>query len=404
MTSQSSQTATDIDLAAELAPQKLIDLAIAETGLSNFYPGAIDSFNRLVQSAINEVEFAPIGLMAFKAHMHRLLVNHLRIEEELRQHPEILEQDVSDPIVILGMPRTGTTKLQRMMSADPHVHKFFFWRLFNPARFPGANPSGPDPRIEAAHQTAKMLETMYPHFMAVHPTLAEEVDEDLFLMEFSFKTQLMAARFGLHSYNEWIVKTGMYKNYPYLARIFKYLQWQDGGKKGQPWIMKSPFHSGSLDALLETFPKATLVHNHRALDEVIPSFCNMMDACLHLYTDKVDLQEVGRFYLEIVSTDMKRYLKLREELKSRVDIYDLAYTKLMNDPMAAISEIYQRAGRPLGEDSRQAMTKWNTEYPKDRFGKNVYTMETYGLTHARIEGAFKDYIAQFGPYLAKKSA
>lgn len=395
MKSPHTRTPNNPTSSIELSPQKLIDRACNETGLNNFYPDAIEAFTQMTQSVSNEIAFSEVGMMAFKEHMHRLLVNHLRIEEELRLHPEILEEDISDPIVILGLPRTGTTKLQRMMSANPNVHKFYFWRLLNPARFPDADPTQPDPRIEVANQTATMLQTMYPNFMAVHPTLPEEVDEDLFLMEFSFKTHLLACRFGVRSYYDWVANSSMHNNYHYLKRIIKYLQWQDGGKKAQPWIMKSPFHSGSLDALLDAYPNATLVHTHRDLTEVLPSFCNMMDACLHLYTDEIDLREIGRFYLEVVSTDMNKYLALRKELGSSINILDVAYKDIITDPMSVVREIYQYAGRPVAEDEEKSMLDWNEQHPKDRFGKNTYTMERYGLTRNTIEAAFPEYIKQF---------
>src|SRR5690606_6163617 len=83
---------------------------------------------------------------------HRLLVNRLRFAEDLAHHPEILDEDVSDPIVVIGFPRSGTTVLQRMMSADPAMQSLKLWRLLNPAPFPGEAPGEPGGRLAFAEQ------------------------------------------------------------------------------------------------------------------------------------------------------------------------------------------------------------------------------------------------------------
>lgn len=375
--------------------------ASAETGLNNFGPDFLEPFTMLVESVARETALSPIGLMAFKADMHRMLVNRLRFEEDLRLHPEILDEDIADPIVILGLARTGTSKLQRMMSADPHVQALYFWRLFNPARFPDADPDAPDPRIEVARQASGMLQALSPGFMAAHPTLAEEVDEELLLLMFTFENIVHYLTTPAPGYYQWIVKRKLHGSYRYMGRLMKYLQWQDGGKKGRPWIMKSPLHLGNLDALLEVFPKATLIHCHRDVSEVIGSYCNLNEAAWRLKMDQIDLPDSGRAMLEVWSTEMNKYLESRKALAPGVDIYDATYAQIEADPMAIIREIYWRAGRPMGKDSEQALRKWNENNPKGRFGKNVYSLERYGLTREVVESAFSDYIKQFSGYLTK---
>jgi Sulfotransferase family len=386
----------------ELSPQTLMRAASEETGLNNFGSDFLEPLTMLVQSAAQETKFSPIGLMAFKADLHRMLVNRLRFEEDLRLHPEILDEDISDPIIILGLVRTGTSKLQRMMSADPHVQALYFWRVFNPAQFPNADsdPFAPDPRIEVTRQACAMLQALSPDYMAAHPTLAEDVEEELLLLMFTFENIVHYFTTPAPSYYQWVVKRDLHGSYRYLGCLMRYLQWQDGGKKGRPWIMKSPLHLGNLDALLEVFPKATLVHCHRDVADVIASFCKLIEAGWRLKTDAIDLRELGRSVVEVWATEMNKYLTLRKQLGSRVDIYDVPYARIESDPMPIIRELHRRAGRTLSEDSVQALLKWSAENPKDRFGKNIYTLERYGLTRESVERAFGDYIKQFGGFYA----
>ena len=383
----------------DLSAQVMVDAACTEIGLTNFgLPAFIEAFEVHVECAAKEVHFHPMGLAGFKADMHRLLVNRLRFEEDMRLHPEILDEDISDPIIILGLVRTGTSKLQRMMSSDPHVQKLYFWRLLNPAPFPGNTP-GEDPRIEVARQTSGMLAKLAPDFMTAHPTLAEDVDEELLLLEFSFKTIVHYLLTPAPGYYAWLMRQSLRDAYQDLGRLIKYLQWQDGGKRNRPWIMKSPLHLGNLDALLEVFPKATLVHCHRDVSEVIASYSRLNEVTWQMKTVQYTSQEVGQAMLKVWSTEMRKYLQLRKKLSPKRDIFDVRYDEINRDPMPVIREIYRRAGRPLGEESVNAMLKWSHENPKDRFGKNIYTLEQFGLTRKIVEEAFRDYIEQFQPYL-----
>ena len=100
---------------------------------------------------------------------------------------------------------------------------------------------------------------------------------------------------------------------------------------------------------------------------------------------------------------MKKYLQQRKKLEPSLSILDVRYDQINHDPMPIIREIYRRAGRKLPESSELAMLNWDAENPKDRFGKNVYSLEQYGLTRKTVESAFHDYVEQFGPYLAKQA-
>ena len=135
---------TKLDLATLMADAR------KATGLSSFNVNDWGPFTRYLDGVARGVDFKPGGIETFRNAMLRHLVNRLRIEDDLRRHPEILDEDVSDPIVIVGMPRTGTTKLQRMLSAAPEVQKLYLWRMLNPAPFPDAVAGAPDPRIQAA--------------------------------------------------------------------------------------------------------------------------------------------------------------------------------------------------------------------------------------------------------------
>ena len=388
---------------ATLSVDAMLDAARQETGLADFGSDEfIEPFQRLVKGIHEELPFNAMGEMVFKADVQRLLVNRLRVEQDIKRHPEILDEDVTDPIVILGLVRTGTTKLQRMLSADTQLQKLHFWKTQNPAPFPNADPSQPDPRIAAAHQAVAMLQQIAPEFMSAHPTMAEDADEDLLMMPMTFETLMLYMLNPSQQYYEWLKHRPLHHTYRYLARLLKYLQWQDGGGGGErgnrPWVLKTPVHIGNLDALLDVFPRATLVHCHRDVTEVMPSFCRLEEAGQRLKFANVDLQAMGPLMLAMWQTEMDKYLKLRQKRSGKLDILDVSYQQIHRDSMQVIRAVYQLAGRHLSDEAAQAMLAWERQHPKDQFGKNEYTLEKYGLTAESVRAAFKDYLDQFGEY------
>ena len=239
-------------VAPRFSVETMLAAASAATGLDDFGDEEFrEALTRLVDSTNQEGNLSALGAAAFEGDVHRLLVNRLRFAADLKRHPEILEEDVSAPIVVLGMPRSGTTKLQRLMAADPDVQRLEYWRLFNPAPFPEAVAGQPDPRIEATRQALAMMAQMMPSWSESHPTSHDAVDEEVFLQLFTFKCVFTFVSRPVPAYAAWYHTQSQRGTYRYMKQMMQYLQWQDGGRAGKngdrPWCMKSPAHLGKPD-------------------------------------------------------------------------------------------------------------------------------------------------------------
>ncbi len=377
----------------------MLAAATAETGLDDFGSDEFrDALQHIIDSTNTEVVLSELGGMAFKGEVQRMLVNRLRFTRDLKRHPEILEENVDDPIIILGMPRTGTTKLQRFMSADPDVMRLDYWRMFNPAPFPDAVPGQEDPRIDAARQAIAMMGQLMPKWMDSHPTAAEEVDEDVFLQLYTFKSMVLYMFRPVPSYQAWMETQSLHDTYAYQKQMLQYLQWQMVGRGGQrkgPWIMKTPVHLSKMDLLMEMYPKATLVCTHRSLQQVIPSHCRLMESTRQLYMGKTDLLEIGRACVGDFSSLMAQHLKQRDAMGDKLQILDVRYEQTRDDPIGVIRQIYERAGRELTQHRIDAMLSWEKAHPMHHAGSYSYRMEDYGLTPASIDAAFSEYNARF---------
>jgi NAD(P)-dependent dehydrogenase (short-subunit alcohol dehydrogenase family) len=382
-------------LNAPLAVDDLLAAGTSETGLEDYGDRRFVEGLRIFTEALrSEAHLNQIGHLMMAGDLVRMLTNRLRFERDVAKHPEIRDEEIVAPIIIVGLPRTGTSKLQRMMSQDPEVQRLDIWKLLNPAPFPGEQPGNPQPRIDFGLVVERTLSQQFPDYMARHPTEALEPDEELLLMEMSFECAVSSLRTRTPSHRAFVESCDPRETYAYMKSMLQYLQWQDGGHRGRPWIMKSPVHIGHLETLLEFFPDATIVHCHRDPREVIPSFASLIESARRIGSDDIDLQEVGQDMLEFWATQLDRNLEARQ----RVDtsrIIDVSYERIRDDALGVIAEVYATAGRELTPETEAAFIAYESRRPQGHFGRHEYTPEQFGLDLTRIDERFRDYRDRF---------
>lgn len=388
------------DAAATLDPERLLGAARQLTGVDDFGdPAFREGLQRFLRSAVDDAILSPMGVATLEGLTIGLLVNRLRFEDDLKRHPEILEEPLEPPVVIIGLPRTGTTKLHRMMAVDERFQSIRAWQTLNPAPFPGAPAGGPDPRIAVAKQMDAMVEAMNPEILAGHPIRAEEVDEETsYLMEMTFEWTLLAMRAQLPSFEAWVATRSPVPTYRYLRRMLQYLQWQTGGR-GRPYLLKSPLHVAHLDALHEVFPRSLVIHCHRHPAEAATSFMKLAELSRRLMYGVVDQRAVGTWVLHTLAEQMRNYLVQRDRLGSRAEIVDVDFGAIAQRPLGVIRDVLRRRGWDLPDATADAMLKWEAGHPSDRFGKFTYAMQDYGMTRADFESAFATYLDRFGALL-----
>lgn len=369
----------------------LLAAAAAETGLDDFGDRHfLTGLTALVNALPKEAQLNAIGEQMVYGGIIRLLNSRLRYVRDLKANPEIAQEQIVKPIIILGLPRTGTSKLQRVMSADPTVQRLDFWKTIHPAPFPGEVPGQPTARIEAAKVTEQTLATMFPGWMARHPMEALEPDEELHLMDGSFECVISWLFSRVPSYYAYISRCDPRPMYRYLHGLLQYLQWQDGGGRGRPWIMKSPVHIGALPTLLETFPDAVLVHCHRDLQKVIPSFASLIEEGRKIGSDTVDPVEIGRDMCEYWASSLDRYLVDRAKLPAD-RIMDVQFDDIRRDIVAVIRRVYDRAGRVLTAEAIAAFKAYDARRPEHHWGTYEYSHARYGYTPEQIDAHFAAY-------------
>jgi hypothetical protein len=387
--------------AERLREDHVLARARNQTGLDDFGDGDFRTgLARFLLGARDEAPLSARGVDIIEATVVRFLVNRLRLVDDIKRHPEILEERLAPPVIIMGLPRTGTTKFHRMMAVDERFKALRAWQILNPAPFPGGpDASGRDPRIAAAEQVDAMVDALLPQLMAGHAVRATEVDEEsVTLMEMNFDYLLLSMRLRAPVFEAWTRSRPVLPNYRFLHRCLQYLQWQ-GGDDARPFVLKSPLHLSSLDALLEVFPDATLVQCHRDPVDACASFMRLAELGRGLCYEQQDLAALGSWVISVLADQVEANLRQRDTLGGRLEIIDVAFRDIAKEPFAAMEPIYAARGMPLPPHIREAMLDWESSHPSNRFGKFEYRLSDYGKEPQDVDRAFQEYRRRFGHLL-----
>lgn len=375
----------------------LVAAACAQTGLSDLGDDPWrEALGVLARSLDREANLHAVGRAVQRQRLVDSLAVRLSFVEACKRSPEILAERLDDPLVIVGLARTGTTMLHRLISSDPGLHCARWWEVRFPAPPPGWDWRGPDPRIAAARaQVRTILETM-PVLAAIHPWDAEGPDEEIMLMEHAFVSHVPESSANVPSYRAWIDRQDQRAQYAFLKKLLQYLQWQKRrrGERAERWVLKAPTHQGNLDRLFETFPGAVVIHTHRDPVETIASVASMYFALWGLNTDAPDPIEIGNQVLDRYARAAERSMELRESIPAD-RIVDVSYRDVARDPVGAVRDVYARIGRALTPRAEAAMRAWVAENPREHRPPHEYSAEKFGLSPARIEAATPRYRARF---------
>jgi hypothetical protein len=396
-----SATPPNTAATTRLVPLELLAAAEQATGLADY--GDMDprpSLAALCHSINEEATLTEAGMAGKRLSLIRVLCNRLLLQNELARNPAVLRQTIVKPIVILGLPRSGTTKLHRLIAADPGMQKLPLWKLLFPVKAltPGAG-SDVERRIAATEGFVNAIKTGNPEMYAGHPMLAREPDEEYFGMELSFQAHINTSSFYTPSYERWLDEQDFTNWYAWLRQFLQYQQFVDGGVP-RPWVLKAPHHLGHLPLLFQFFPDATVVHCHRDPVTTVTSFCALIGASRRNSSCQYRSEEVGRYILRVYRKRMQAYLRDRAHFEKTKAFVDLDYRRILNDSPQVVRECYAAAKIDLTLDAESAMRHWETANEQHKHGRHQYSsLASYGISEADIHEAFGEYCRQFKPYL-----
>lgn len=390
-------TVTPLDL------EQIVASATTATGLHGFEnTGMGAGLKRLIDALNREAGLSPAGIEAQRAGLVNMLCNRLRLDDLFSRHPEILEENIQGPVIIIGLPRSGTTKLQRMLAADTRFQFLPLWKILNPAPLDSARPGEPDPRIAIAEGAMAAMKSHYPDFYAGHPMDALEADEEVFMADLVVRGWNACYSASVPGYEAWLEQQDFTPWYQYLRKLLQLFQWQDGSPQ-KPWLLKTCEHLPYLNQLFAVFPDATIVHCHRDTLECIPSLGALTATSWKMYADNVDDRQAARFVLNHMAKQMTGYMALRPVLERQHRFVDIGYGEIVGDIAGVMEKIYRASGIELTDGARRAMADWEGSNPIGKHGKHQYSLEGLGLTEDEIRSAFASYLERFGDFMNGKN-
>jgi hypothetical protein len=381
------------DHGATLTEETIVAEARARAGVHDFGDESfLAPLRVLLASLRDEANLNQVGRATQHARLVDSLVTRLLAEDQIRRHPEILDEELGAPVVIVGLARTGTTLLHRLLGSGPAFQVARWWECRYPAPFPGSDWRRQDPRIPAARaEVAAILENV-PVLASVHPWDAEGADEEVMLLEHSFLSWVPESSANLPSYRAWLGGQDLTPGYRYLERMLKLLQWQkrESGRSGGRWVLKSPCHLAYVDVLFAVFPGARVIQTHRDPLETIPSAASMYRSLWELSADAVDPLLAGAQVRERFAWALDRCLRSREQLAAE-RFLDVAYADVQRDPLVEVARIYAWLDIPLTPGAERAMNAWLLENARDKRARHTYTLEEFGYSEAGLAADFAEY-------------
>lgn len=348
----------------------------------------VEPLTVLVESLNSESQLHEKGALAMQDKLLRMLANRLRMKRDFVAHPEIAEQKIEAPIILCGMPRTGSTKSQKLFSMSGDFNFLPLWKAFNFASFSGRSNEDVQPRIDEALEFERFIEEGSPQAKTGHQFLAMEPEEESFVLEQSFISPIFLGWSPVKSYLRWMLKQDLSYQFEFLRDAMKYMQWQGVADGAKRWLLKCPLYAGLEPLLLKVFPDACLVMTHRTPVSTIPSSTRLLEL---FYKPYCEGSVAIKNQISGSAASIGGHLANRKA-NPAMNILDVDYRDLINDVEGVIRKVYDFAKVELGDASLQRMLDWNASNPKHKHGKFEYSLDDYGCTQAEIETVFKDYI------------
>ena len=388
-------------MSAQLNRDGLLQQARNATGLADFGDNWFFAPLDKLIACIN----AEAGLVAPDAgagyRIQSALADRLRLVQYCKDHPEALDETIEVACAVIGLPRTGSTVMHRLLSSLPQTTSFLWWETTFPLPFEGEVPGDPAPRIAMAHQIVDQLLTEWPDFESIDPIEAEAVAEEVILLDRSFLSTTYDSMLPVPSYGFWQADQDHEPATRELLVWMKVLQHQNPARRGRKWVLKTPHHLlGGMNGLLAVFPNIALVMTHRDVAQVVPSYCSMCASMTVGASTSYRREDQGAYWTQRFRTGLERFMALRKTLPPG-RVIDVQYADTVRDPVGTAMRVLNALGLAHGAPERAALDACMAANARENRPRHKYTAEDFGLTP---EGIASDFAAYHDRFLPKESA
>ena len=376
--------------------------AAAETGLDDF--GADDYRERLdvFLAALQDIPgMHDAGVVNFHAQLLQWLKNRLLLTDLLTRHPEIHDIELAPPVVIAGLPRTGTTHLHNLLAAatvnspsgrpEATFRTIPYWESNEPFPLPSEAGIEPDPRRTRMDVAVEVMNIVMPHFALMHEMTTDHVHEEIQLLANDFSTMLFETLGHVPAWRDYYLSHDQTSHYEYLAVQLKALQFLRGGRR---WLLKSPQHLEQLPVLNAVFPGVIVVFTHRDPVPVALSMLAMLTYSARMHCYRVPVREIAATWIDRLELMLNALVRDRAVVGPQRSV-DVRFDDFMADEMGVVERIYDLAGEPLADDARASIQDYLAGHQRGRLGRIVTSAGMFGLDESDMRARFAPYAERF---------
>jgi hypothetical protein len=379
----------------QFSEEAVLGAARESTGLSDF---GDDGFRKRLSvwlQAVNEDgELGPVGRIGVHRDIVRYATNRLRFEDLLKRHPEIREVEIDRPIIIAGLPRSGTTHLLNLIAADRRLRSLRYWESVEPIPVQGEAPGddGVDPRLARCREAYKQQDVMMPLLKNMHDMSPEHVHEEIELQCIDFSSYELEWIATVPRWRDYYLAEDQRPSYEYMKNVLRALQWLRGPKR---WVLKSPQHMEQLGPLMDTFPDATVAITHRDPVSVIASAVTMLVYGDRIRRTRVDPPAVAAYWIDRIEQLLRACARDRDLIPADRSI-DVLFHEFMEDDITMVQRIYDLADLEMTPEARSDLDGYMAANPRGKHGRIVYDLkDDFGLEREELRERFSFYFDRF---------
>jgi Ni/Co efflux regulator RcnB len=357
------------------------------TGLADFGTDDYrDGLAVLLGSYARDAGLTPLGRKVKRSFLRGALVARLLSEAAWKSWPEYAAVGIERPIFVTGLPRTGTTALHRLLTADPAHQGLEMWLTQVPGPRPPRETWPANPVFQQIQAGYERHHAEHPEFMGVHYIAADQVEECWQLLRQSMRSLSYECLAHLPAYSQWLRGqnwTGAYRRH---RRNLQLIGLPDRGRR---WVLKNPSHLFAADALLAVYPDALVIQTHRAPRIAIASVCSLAAQASAGWSTTFTGPVIGRAQLELWARGLEQFWAVRAR-HDPARFCDVAYDDFAADPFGTVESVYARFGLPLSGRAADAMRALLREQQAAGGARPAhrYALSDFGLTGEQVDQRF----------------
>jgi hypothetical protein len=351
----------------------------------------------LLRACATEAELSALGRLSLRWDIQRLLKNLRRLRQEEIRAPALRQELVAAPLIITGLPRSGSTFLHRLLTADPDTIAPECWQTVFP--YPEAEAAGSDRRRARVDRQLRWFADLAPELQKVHPLDSGTPQECTEITAHVFQSLRFDTTYHVPSYARWLAARGHLAAYHFHRRFLQHLQHQDWREQGRRrrWVLKSPDHVFALTALRAVYPDARVVFLHRDPLHVLASVAHLTEVLRAPFTRRIDRAGIGRQVTDDWARGADILVRdLRHPHFPAAQVLHLQYEDVARRPVETAQRLYRHFGLTLSEQARAGMARLVATTPRGGYGENHYEHAAHGIDPDEVRERFGEYRRVFG--------